>query len=162
MADEMRASEGQPFAEFYRSARDPVARALALTLGSTSLALDAVDEAMTRAYQRWDRVARYASPEGWVYRVALNYARSAWRKRRREVHDVYEAGASSDTPIDVDVERAIAGPEPSFRAVVVLRLYLDWSVETTAGALGIRPGTVKSRLSRALDRLEAELGGDRT
>jgi RNA polymerase sigma-70 factor (ECF subfamily) len=47
------------------------------------------------------------------------------------------------------------------RAVVVLRYYLDWSEARTAAALGIAPGTVKSRLSRALDRLAVLLADDR-
>ena len=44
--------------------------------------------------------------------------------------------------------------------MVVLRLYLDWSVEATAVALGVKPGTVKSRMSRAVARLEEALGGE--
>ena len=43
------------------------------------------------------------------------------------------------------------------RAVVVCRLLLDWSVDDTAAALGVRPGTVKSRLHRALRDLETRL-----
>jgi RNA polymerase sigma-70 factor (ECF subfamily) len=42
--------------------------------------------------------------------------------------------------------------------VVVLRYYLDWSTEEVAEALGVAEGTVKSRLHRALRRLESSLG----
>jgi RNA polymerase sigma-70 factor (ECF subfamily) len=148
------------FEDFYRAARDDVARALVLTLGNRELGVEAADEAMTRAYRRWDRIASYDSPAGWVYRVGLNWARSVLRKRRREVGGVYGTVAVDDPVGDVDVERALAALEVPFRAVVVLRLYLDWSVEATAEALGIRPGTVKSRMSRALARLEETLGGE--
>ena len=48
------------------------------------------------------------------------------------------------------------------RSVVVCRLLLDWSVEETADALRIKPGTVKSRLHRALATLERSLGHMRT
>jgi RNA polymerase sigma-70 factor (ECF subfamily) len=41
--------------------------------------------------------------------------------------------------------------------VIACRYFLDLSESETAAALGIRPGTVKSRLSRALDRLRAEV-----
>ncbi len=148
------------FDEFYRSARDDVARALVFTLGSQQLGVEAADEAMTRAYQRWDQVRTYHNPEGWVYRVGLNWARSVWRKRRREVGEVYAATPVNDIVVDVDVEKALAGLDVQFRAVVVLRLYLDWSIDDTAAALGVRPGTVKSRMSRAIDRLADQLGGD--
>ena len=43
------------------------------------------------------------------------------------------------------------------RAVVVLRFYFDWSTEQVAKALGVPNGTVKSRLSRALERLESHV-----
>jgi RNA polymerase sigma-70 factor (ECF subfamily) len=43
------------------------------------------------------------------------------------------------------------------RAVVVCRLLLGWSEAQTADALAIRPGTVKSRLSRASTQLARRL-----
>lgn len=149
------------FDEFYRNSRDGVARALVLTLGNQELGTEAADEGMTRAYQRWDQISTYDNPEGWVYRVGLNWGRSIWRKRRREVGDVYEPSPVHDQFLDVDVERALANIDVRFRSVVVLRLYLDWSVDQTAAALGVKPGTVKSRMSRAMERLEQELGGER-
>ncbi|MDB4103220.1 ECF-type sigma factor [Acidimicrobiales bacterium] len=44
------------------------------------------------------------------------------------------------------------------RSVIVLRLVEDWSINETAEALGIAPGTVQSRYARALIRLRKELG----
>jgi RNA polymerase sigma-70 factor (ECF subfamily) len=43
------------------------------------------------------------------------------------------------------------------RLAIACRYFLDLSEDETAAALGIRRGTVKSRLARALDRLRAEL-----
>jgi len=43
------------------------------------------------------------------------------------------------------------------RAVVVLRFYLDLPEAEIAQMLGVRPGTVKSSLHRALSRLESEI-----
>jgi RNA polymerase sigma factor (sigma-70 family) len=62
-----------------------------------------------------------------------------------------------DDLVDVDLERALGGLSPSHRTVVVARFFMEWSVDETAEALGIRPGTVKSRLSRALSQLSSEL-----
>ena len=64
--------------------RDRLYRAVALAVGDVGLASDAIDEAMTRAFIHWDRIGAYSSPEGWVYRVAMNVARSALRRSRRE------------------------------------------------------------------------------
>ncbi len=143
------------FAEHYRS----VATALALTLREDELANDATAEAMARAYQRWDEVGCFVNPTGWVYRVGLNWARSRRRKFLREVF-----GSESPEPesrpaaeIDPELDAALAKLPVEQRSVVALRYLLDWSEFQTAEALGIAPGTVKSRLSRALDRLAAQM-----
>ena len=61
-----RTTAHRDFDGFYRSEADPLARALALTLGDADLAREAVDEGMARAYQRWHRIGRYENPGGWV------------------------------------------------------------------------------------------------
>lgn len=145
------------FAEFWRTTRDRVAGALALTLGDADLAADATDEAMARAYQHWAKVGSYSNPGGWTYRVGLNWARSVLRRRRRP-HPHPPTEATSDPAVgDPAVDAALAALDVKHRAVVVCRYLLDWSVDQTADALDIRPGTVKSRLSRALDQLRTSL-----
>lgn len=148
------------FEGFYRDHRDRIARALALTLGDDALGFEATDEAMARAYERWSSVSGYENAEGWVYRTGLNWARS-WLRRRKRAADkaplVAATGSVPDRHVDVDLADALATLSDDQRAVVVLRFYSDWSVEDTADALGIAPGTVKSRLSRALAALSDEL-----
>lgn len=149
------------FDGFYRAHRDPIFRALLVTLRNPEAAAEAVDEAMTRALERWDKLAGYELPERWVFRVGLNWAISAWRRTRREASEILVEPSADDGLPDPEVARALAMLPVRSRAVVVCRYYLDWSTEDTARALGIPPGTVKSRLSRALKRLGAELGEDR-
>ncbi|MEM7285892.1 MAG: sigma-70 family RNA polymerase sigma factor [Actinomycetota bacterium] len=152
-------AEALTFEAFYAEHHAPVARALALTLGDTGLGVEAADEAMTRAYQRWSQVAGYANPAGWVYRVGLNWARSFLRRRRRTTSSPYieEAPVEDPQPTDPSLARALAALDPKHRSVVVLRYLLDWSVDQTAEALDIAPGTVKSRLHRALAQLETHM-----
>ena len=57
------------------------------------------------------------------------------------------------TPTDEALVRALRQLSVDHRTVVVGRYYLDWSEEQLATALDIAPGTVKSRLSRALTHL---------
>ena len=136
-----------------------MARALALTLGDTGLGVEATDEAMTRAYQRWSQVSAYDNPAGWVYRVGLNWARSRRRKWVREVFrsESPDREAPPAPEVDPALDEALAALPVEQRSVVVLRYLLDWSEFQTAEALEIAPGTVKSRLSRALDRLAVAL-----
>lgn len=159
-ADADLATRSVDFDHFYRSNRDSVGRALALTLGDDSLGFEAADEAMARAYERWTVVAGYQNAEGWVYRTGLNWARS-WLRRRKRAADkaplLAQPASGFDGVIDVDLANALSKLHDDHRAVVVLRFYKDWSVEQTAEALDIAPGTVKSRLSRALAILNDEL-----
>jgi len=61
---------------------------------------------------------------------------------------------------NVALEDALAQLSIEHRSVVVLRFYFDWTVDQTAEALDIAPGTVKSRLARALPLLRSYLGED--
>ena len=144
---------------FYEASHDALFRALALTLNDHELARDAASEGMARALQRWHTVSRYRNPAGWTYRVGLNWARSRLRKFRREVRTDSDAQrvVSDAVVIDPRLDGALDALPVEQRAVVVLRYYLDWSEQQTAAALQVAPGTVKSRLSRALDRLAISL-----
>ncbi|MDE0133562.1 MAG: sigma-70 family RNA polymerase sigma factor [Acidimicrobiales bacterium] len=144
------------FEDFYATHRDELARALGLALRDSALGAEAADEAFARACQRWGQVSAYANPQGWVFRVGLNWARSWLRRVRRERERrplLAQPHATEDRARDVDLERALATLNDSHRAVIVARFYLDWSVAETADALGIATGTVKSRLSRGLEQL---------
>lgn len=152
--------DDEAFEGFWSRDRDRVRRALVLTLGDGDLAADAVDEAMVRAYARWGRVGGLQDPAGWVYRVGLNWARSALRKRRlrptvsTEKLDRAQASAAPAADEGLDLWGAVGTLSVEHRAVVVLRFYLDWPVEQIAQALQVPAGTVKSRLHRALATLE--------
>lgn len=156
------------FEDFYAAHRDELARALGMALRDSALGTEAADEAFARACQRWGQVSAYANPQGWVFRVGLNWARSWLRRVRRERERrplLAQPHATEDRTRDVDLDRALSTLNDAHRAVIVARFYLDWSVAETAEALGIAAGTVKSRLSRGLEQLRYVLeaapdGGD--
>jgi DNA-directed RNA polymerase specialized sigma24 family protein len=110
---------------------------------------------MLRAYQRWDAISGYADPAGWAYRVGLNWATSLRRRLVRLVPLGRAEGAAPEVEVpDPLVARALADLDVKHRAVVVCRLWLDLDTAQTAAALKIPAGTVKSRMSRALAKLE--------
>jgi DNA-directed RNA polymerase specialized sigma24 family protein len=146
------------FATFYEREYAAVAGALAYTLGDTALGREAADEAMARAFARWSSIREYDNPGGWVYRVGLNWARSVHRRAIRRLPLRGRDEVSQPPVADPAIAQALADLDVPLRAVVVCRLLLDWSVDDTAHALGVRPGTVKSRLHRALGLLETALG----
>lgn len=149
----------ETFEAFYRRAWPEVYRAAAVTVGESELAREATDEAMTRAYGRWTVVSAMENPDGWVYRVAVNWARSKQRRRKlaRATQVRTLEGLHVDQLPDPDLYEAIASLSQPQKEVVVARYLLDMSESATAEAFGLPKGTVKSRLSRALDTLKEKL-----
>lgn len=151
------------FSSFYEAEIGRLVGALTATLADPQLAQDAAQEAMARACQRWGKVGAYDNPAGWCYRVAMNWSTSRWRKRRREIVtsefdpriSSLESGHSDPALIDALLRLPIEQ-----RSVVVLRVWMDWSIRDTATALGVAEGTVRSRLARALERLRTDLSVD--
>lgn len=145
------------FEAFYNKAYGSVARALGVTLGDADLGREAADEAMARCFARWSTVQAYDNPAGWVYRVGLNWARSLRIKLNRRRTLPTPDSVPPATVTDPVIQQALQELDLELRAVVTCRMLLDWSTEETATALHLRPGTVKSRLHRALGLLETKL-----
>lgn len=150
------------FESFFFETRDSVAQALALTIGDLDLAADSTDEAMIRAYQRWAHVGTLQRPAGWVFRVALNYSRSRFRRVARKARYATTINRDQHTDIpfsdhigDSKLLSALHSLPPERRAVVVLRVLLEFSEQECATTLGIRRGTAKSRLHRGLTQLRS-------
>src|SRR4051812_28299296 len=70
------------FAECYAARFGPIAGQLAVYLGSVEEAREVTQEAFTRAWSRWGRIAQYDDPAAWVRRVAWNLASSRIRRMR--------------------------------------------------------------------------------
>ena len=150
------------FDGYFARHHSEIVTALSLALSDDHLGRDAAAEGFARALQRWPKVSRYDNPAGWIYRVGLNWARSRRRKTRREAPESAgrnHEGSTDLLVVDPQIQVAIDRLSSEHRAVVVARFHLDWSEQQIATALDIRPGTVKSRLSRALERLAADLAG---
>ena len=149
------ACEQKSFDEFYRRSYVELTRALVVALGSLDRGTDAADEAMARAYRNWIDVAGYGNPQGWCFRVGLNYGRSILRKLRRPMPRT-DDWVQASLP-DPDLWRALQNLDRELRDVLVCRLLLELSVQETSEHLGIPQGTVKSRLSRAKSNLRKVL-----
>lgn len=148
------------FGEFFRTSWDPCLRAVAATTGDLPLAEEQLAEAFARAWASWRRVGRHPAPRAWVVHTALNAGASWWRRRGRELpwdgRDVESPGRSA-AGLDGALLTALRRLPARQREVVVLRVFLDLDVETTAAHLGIAEGTVRAHLSRAVAALRAEL-----
>ena len=143
-----------------------------LLSGSAADAEEAVQDGFVKAYRALGRFRRGAPLKPWLLRIVANEAKN--RRRAAGRRDALALRvAAEDRPGD-----AVPSPEAALlagesrrrlleaverlsdehRDAIACRYFLDLSEDETAAALGIRRGTVKSRLSRALERLRDELG----
>jgi RNA polymerase sigma-70 factor (ECF subfamily) len=139
--------------------------------GSAADAEEAVQDAFLKAHRALGRFRENAPFRPWLLAIVANEARnrrrSAARRARLELHLAEERPSADAAPSPEAAllareqrERLLAAIETlgeEQQQVVVCRHFLDLSERETAAALGCRPGTVKSRLSRALARLEEQL-----
>jgi RNA polymerase sigma-70 factor (ECF subfamily) len=136
------------FAEFFAASWDGCLGAVAAITGNMTLAEDQTAEAFARAWASWHKVSHHPAPRAWVVRTALNAGASWWHRRRKETalasHDI-AATDSEGTGVDAVLLTALRRLPARQREVIVLRVFLDLDIETTAWQLGIAPGTVRER-----------------
>ena len=143
-----------------------------LITGSAAEAEDATQQAFVKAYYALGRFRREAPFRPWLLRIVANEAKNRIRSQGRQ--------ANVAVRLQEDRPRSDAAPSPEVaalslerssslmkalntlgetdRTVIFLRYFLDLSEVEMTVTLDCRPGTVKSRLSRALGRLRGALG----
>lgn len=142
-------------------------RAAYLIVRDAGAAEDVAQEAFIRAYRQM-RTFRQGEPfRPWLLRIATNLALNEVRSRGPRTGLAERVGASAarfeDAPDDAVAARdeasmllrAIAELPHDDRIVLQMRYFLELPENEMAGAIGKRPGTVKSRLHRASKRLRA-------
>jgi RNA polymerase sigma-70 factor (ECF subfamily) len=145
------------------SYRKLVAQLHAVT-GSRQEAEDVVQEAFMRAIGRWDQIKEYDAPEAWLRTVALNLARSRWRRAVRGAAALVKHGVPAAepelSPDHVALMTAMKGLPEAQREALVLHHFVGMSVDEVAAAVGAPSGTIKARLSRGRTALAGVLGMD--
>lgn len=150
---ETEAAAGAPadFDATFRAHYWPMVRSLTVACGDREVAADAVQDAFTRAYARWRRIARYDDPAGWVRHVAVNRIRDHFRKAER--------GRRAIARLTAQTTHVVAGPEPPAdigallatlpgqqRTAMALFYVEQCSVREVAHAMGLSEGAVKYHL----------------
>ena len=167
--DARRGDEGTVSVDFeeYVAHRGPALLRLAtLVTGNESDAQDAVQDALSRALTRWDRIARADDPDAYVRRMVLNAHTSAWRRFRRKESpvavvrddDVHDPEAVGLAHLDhARVWAACRTLPHDQRVAVVLRFYEQLSYAEIAALTEVAEATARSRVHRALERLRLSL-----
>ncbi|MCM0674628.1 SigE family RNA polymerase sigma factor [Micromonospora phytophila] len=161
----MRRAEEDDFHAFVAERMGRWRRSAYLLCQDWHTADDVVSVAVAKLYRSWRRVSRAENRDAYAQRVLtrcwLDERRRPWHNReqsRAAVPDV--VGPVPETVTDRDgLAALLRSLAPKQRAVLVLRFYLDYSVEETARTLGISAGTVKSQSARGLANLRTAVTG---
>jgi RNA polymerase sigma-70 factor (sigma-E family) len=152
-------TKDEEFAE-YAGARWLTLVRAAMALGCTlSEAEDLAQTTLMRAYVAWAKVARADHRDAYVSKMLVNAHRDTHRRRWRretpmaEVPDTAAPDHTDASDAADALRRAVSRLSQGQREVVALRYYVRLTEPEIASALNVAPGTVKSRLSRALEAL---------
>ena len=135
----------------YRDRLQEFRRVAAAIAGDRELGCDAVQEAFARAVRDASRYRGSGPLEAWVWRIVVNAARDA-RRRRLQLGEPPDAGTgtrSPEVPLELLTERQ--------REIVFLHYYADLDYSAIADALEISPGTVGATLTVARRALRGAL-----
>ena len=158
---------GTGFEGVWREHRASLWRVAWLIVGDEDLADDVVSAAIARSFRGWDDRS-VDDLKSYLRRAVVNEATDRFRRRGRDrrwldrrTGDGRTTRSLEDVATDgTDIRAALETLSVEHRSVVVLRYWADLSEQATADALSVSVGTVKSRTSRALRALAAELGSD--
>jgi RNA polymerase sigma-70 factor (ECF subfamily) len=164
-----RGGDADAYAELVRSHQDLAFRTAMLITRNAADAEDAAQDAFVKAWRAMPRFRPGEPLRPWLLTIVANEARNRRRSAgRREglflraagEERLSDGGAASSPDAALlagevrgDLLEALAALREEDQLVLGCRFLLDLSEAETAAALGVRPGTVKSRSSRALARL---------
>lgn len=140
------------FDELYEDEYVGLVQLAHLLTGSNEAGEDIVQEAFAVALRCWDTLD---NPGGYIRTSVMNAARSLHRRRgveRRLGHRVAQR-PDVDPASQGELWDALLALPFRQRAALVLRFYEDRTTEEIAEALGCRPGTARSLLSRGVAAL---------
>jgi RNA polymerase sigma-70 factor (ECF subfamily) len=167
LVERARRGDENAYEELVRAHQGIAFRTAYLVAGSAAEAEEAAQEGFIKAYRALGRFRPGSPFRPWLLQIVVNEARNRRRSEGRRAALALRAaaegtsGGAAPSPEGAlvtgeDRERlleAVNGLREEERLVIACRFFLELSEEETAAALGVRPGTVKSRTSRALEHL---------
>lgn len=142
-----------------------------LMVRDRGLAEDALQEALVKVWKHLPSLRLNGSLKAWLLRILVNEVKQQFRKRYVQTLPLEKAPEMAGDPDEVEAKlvrqeeyqflrQALGMLPPDQKETIVLRYYSGLTVPEIAAVMGQREGTVKSRLSRTLDRLGDVLRGD--
>jgi RNA polymerase sigma factor (sigma-70 family) len=172
LVERAKSGDAEAYGELVQAYQGIAFRTAYLITGSEADAEEAAQDGFVKAFYAFGRFRSGEPLRPWLLQIVANEARnrrrSAGRRARLALRAAEErtSGGAAPSPEDslLSDERraalleAVNGLREEERLVVSCRYFLELSEEETAQALGLRRGTVKSRLSRGLTHLREAIG----
>lgn len=117
---------------------------------------DAVSEAILKAYKNIQTLKNEAFFKTWLIRIVINESNNIYKKRAKEIvvdKDHFKNIKINDNYKDLSLYDAINSLEEDLRITTILFYFEDMKYKDIAKALNVKEGTIKSRLSRAKEKL---------
>jgi RNA polymerase sigma-70 factor (ECF subfamily) len=150
-------SEGDVVGEVYAGCFTRLVAQVYAVTGDLNEAQEAVQEAFIRVLAAPGRLAGLDNPESWLRKVAVNAARSRYRRRRVLEVLLRRVGpppvVADPSPDHVALMAALRRLPAGQRDAIALHYLVDLPLGEVAETLGVTVGTVKSRLSRGRQAL---------
>lgn len=173
LAERHRYGDPEAFSQVYRDYETTVYNLALRMSGDPFDAADLTQEVFLRVYRHLGKFRGKSSLKTWIFRVALNHCRSRLKRRRQPEQWPLEADGETEREIADErrgpvertlawdakrrVERALAQVPMPFREAVVLCDVEGMAYDEIAEVLGVRIGTVRSRIARGRRKLKEVL-----
>ena len=128
-----------------------------LYLGSESMALDAVGEAVYRGFVSLKKLRQPEFFETWITRILINECKKELRRGKREQPLDTVPEAAAETLDTLPLKDAICRLPRELKEIIILRYFAGFTLSETTRSLRIPQGTVVTRQRRALSLLKLEL-----
>jgi RNA polymerase sigma factor (sigma-70 family) len=171
LLERARRGDAGAYEELVRRHQSVAFRTALVLAGNAADAEEAAQDGFVKAWAALPRFRAGAPFRPWLLAIVANEARTRRRAAGRREAWTARAATSEPRPAEEDqvlanvlvreraaeLQAALAALDERDRTVLALRYLLDLSERDMAAVLGCRAGTVKSRLSRALDRMREEV-----
>lgn len=115
---------------------------------------EATSDALTYAWENWERVSAMGNPAGYLYRVGQSKAR---RYRRRPLR-LPEPETTAQPWIEPGLPAAMARLSERQRQAILLCHGYGWTLAEVGELLGVGPSTVQRHIDRGMRKLRSTLG----
>jgi RNA polymerase sigma-70 factor (ECF subfamily) len=179
LAARARAGEEGAFAALYRMHQAGIYTFIRSQVREAELAADLTQDTFVRAWESLPRLRKVGAFRGWLYQIARNLVRDEVKSGRARLEmpasavasedgrELPEPAAEGERPEELlmseevkgEVWRALESLPAEQREAVVMHHMEGMGMKEIAEVMGVRPGTVMSRLARAREALRKRLSG---